>query len=81
MLTSNEDVGIAIESFRKGAGDYVIKGSHKAWRTVSKKVYNIIIYPVQIMVKEFGISKYLAIFLIIFVILGITAFLTLKNGA
>lgn len=80
MLTSNEDVRIAIESFRKGARDYVIKGNSKAWKKVSKIVYTIIIYPLQIVVKEFRVRKYLAIFLITFLIIGIIVFLTLKSG-
>ncbi len=37
MLTSNEDVAVAIESFRTGAKDYVIKGMG-AWRKIAKLV-------------------------------------------
>jgi DNA-binding NtrC family response regulator len=80
MLTSNEDISIAIESFRKGATDYVIKGNSNAWKKLADIVYKIIIYPVHLMVREFRISKYLAIFLLVFSILGIIAFLTMKLG-
>ncbi|MCC6371869.1 MAG: response regulator [Bacteroidia bacterium] len=78
MLTSNEDVGIAIDAFRKGARDYVIKGNSKAWKRVADTVYAIIIYPVNILVKEFGVSKYLAIFVLVFLVLGIAVFFSLK---
>ena len=78
MLSSNEDIVIAIEAFRKGATDYVIKGE-KAWNKISSLVYNIITYPIRVLVREFGISKYLAIFLLTFVIMGITVYFTLRS--
>lgn len=80
ILTTNEDVSVAIDSFRKGARDYVIKGNSKAWKRVSDGIHAIIIYPVNVMVKEFGVSKYLAIFLLVFLIIGLTVFLALKVG-
>lgn len=70
MLTTNEDVAVAIQSFRNGASDYVIKGD-KAWKKVSSGVLKIITYPFQLLVREFGISKYLAIFLLVFVGMGL----------
>lgn len=80
MLTTNEDVSVAIGAFRKGARDYVIKGNSKAWKRVSDGIHAIIIYPLHVMVEEFGVSKYLAIFLLVFLIIGLTVFLTLKGG-
>lgn len=79
MLTSNEVISMAIEAFRKGATDVVIKGNYKAWKRVSLILHKIIIYPVQIMVKEFGVSKYVAIFLLVFIVMGLTVLLILKN--
>src|ERR1700746_1905660 len=37
MLSGNEDIAVAIESFRNGAKDYVIKGMG-SWRKISKMV-------------------------------------------
>ncbi|MGZ4048776.1 MAG: response regulator [Bacteroidia bacterium] len=37
MLSANEDVAVAIDSFRTGAKDYVIKGMG-AWRKIAKLV-------------------------------------------
>lgn len=70
MLTSNEDITIAIESFRKGATDYVIKGN-KASKKITHIVYDILAYPIRFIVREFGVSKFLAIFLLTFFIMGI----------
>ena len=70
MLSSNEDITIAIESFRKGATDYVIKGD-KASKKITHIVYDIIAYPIRFIVREFGVSKFLAIFLLTFFVMGI----------
>lgn len=70
MLSSNEDMGLAVETFRAGANDYVVKGSG-AWRKITKLVEHIITEPIRIMVREFGVSKFTAIFLLTFVTMGI----------
>jgi DNA-binding NtrC family response regulator len=77
MLTSNEEIGIAIESFRKGAIDYVIK-VEKSGKKISSTIYKIATYPIQIMVKEFRIPKYLAMFLLTFVAMGIGVYFILR---
>jgi DNA-binding NtrC family response regulator len=76
MLSSNENITIAIESFRKGATDYVIKGK-SASKKITNLVYNIVAYPVRFIVKEFGISKFLAIFLLTFVLMGLVVLYSL----
>ncbi len=69
MLSGSEDMAVAIESFRIGAKDYVIKGG-KSWRKLNKIVNLILTEPIRIMVREFGVSKYVAIFILTFVIMG-----------
>lgn len=70
MLSGNEDIALAIQSFRGGASDYVIKGQG-ALKKISKLVFNIITEPIRIIVREFGVSKFMAIFLLTFVIMGV----------
>ena len=70
MLTSNEDVKTAINAFRNGATDYVIKGV-KAEKKIGSLIYNILAYPVRILAREFGVSKYVAIFILTFISVGI----------
>lgn len=70
MLSSNEDIVLAIDTFRNGATDYVIKGDG-ALKKISKLVYRIITEPIRIIVREFGVSKYMAIFLLTFVSMGV----------
>jgi DNA-binding NarL/FixJ family response regulator len=77
MLTSNEEIGVAIESFRKGANDFVIKGD-KAWKRIGSSVNKIITYPYRMLVKEFGVHKFLAIFLLTFATMGLAVYVTLQ---
>jgi DNA-binding NarL/FixJ family response regulator len=70
MLSGNEDMALAIETFRAGATDYVIKGAG-ALKKVTKVVHYIITAPIRLLVAEFRVSKYMAIFLTTFVIMGI----------
>ncbi|MBA3972338.1 MAG: response regulator [Bacteroidetes bacterium] len=71
MLSSNEDIVLAIESFRQGAKDYVIKG-YGSWKKITHLVNHIITEPIRIMVREFGVSKFMATFLFTFIIMGAT---------
>jgi len=73
MLSGNEDMALAIQTFRAGATDYVIKGNG-ALKKVTKVVHYIITAPMRLLVDEFKVSKYLAIFLLTFVALGIVVF-------
>jgi DNA-binding NtrC family response regulator len=70
MLSGNEDVALAIETFRAGAKDYVIKGTG-VLKKVTKVVNFIITAPMRLLVDEFRVSKYMAIFLITFVLVGV----------
>jgi two-component system response regulator AtoC len=70
MLSGNEDIALAVETFRAGAKDYVIKGTG-SWKKVTKLVNYIITEPIRIMVREFGVSKYMAIFLLTFVTMAV----------
>jgi DNA-binding NarL/FixJ family response regulator len=77
MLSGNEDMGLAIETFRAGAKDYVIKGS-SSWKRISKLVSNILLAPIKVIVREFGVSKFAAIFLTTFISVGIVVFIAMQ---
>ncbi|HTL83134.1 MAG TPA: response regulator [Bacteroidia bacterium] len=77
MFSSNEDIAVAIDSFRGGASDYVLKGD-KAWKKISSLVYRAITYPVRVMVREFGVNTYLSMFLVTFLVMGCGLYLALK---
>ena len=78
MLSGNKDIALAIETFRMGAKDYVIKGNG-AWKKITNLVGYVITEPIRILGREFGLSKYMAIFLITFVTMGIGIFCMLHT--
>jgi DNA-binding NarL/FixJ family response regulator len=78
MFTSNENTGMAIESFRTGAKDYVIKGRGSI-NKIYNLVYHIITEPIRMIVREFGVSKYVAIFLMTFVTMGLVVYFVLVS--
>ncbi len=69
MLSSNNDVGLVIESLRNGANDYVVKGPN-AWKKLTSLISYILNAPIRMMVREFGVSKFCAIFLTTFITMG-----------
>ncbi len=77
MFSSNEEMGVAIDSIRKGASNYVIKGDH-GWNKISNLVLNIITYPVRMLVQEFRVTKFVAIFLLTFVTMALVVYVALK---
>jgi two-component system response regulator AtoC len=77
MLSSNEDIGLAVDSFRVGAKDYILKGP-KAWNRITKMVEFIITEPIRLLVREFKVSKFVAIFLLTFVTMGVVVVSVLR---
>ncbi len=77
MLSGKEDMGLAIETFRAGAKDYVIKGS-SSWKRISTLVSNILLAPIKVIVREFGVSKFAAIFLTTFISVGLVVFIAMQ---
>lgn len=77
MHSSNEDIGIAIDSFRNGASDYMIKGNG-ARKKISTVISSVVNFPVKLLVHGFGISKYLAMFLLTFAGIGLVVFIALR---
>lgn len=53
MLSNNEDIAIAIETFRAGAKDYVVKGEG-SWKKITQLVTGIVTKPIRIIVKGFS---------------------------
>ncbi|MES2285101.1 MAG: response regulator [Bacteroidota bacterium] len=66
MLSRNEDVAVAIESFRAGASGYVVKGDNSLDKIISL-INRTITEPIRIMVREFGVPKFLTLFLFVFI--------------
>jgi hypothetical protein len=76
MFSSNENIGTAVESFRMGARDYVVKG-HSAWKKIGKLVSTLINAPLQYIVREFKVEKYMAIFFMVFFTMAVVVTIAL----
>lgn len=72
ILSKNEDIAQALESFVAGAKDYVLIG-RGAWSKIAKQVLRVMSSPARIIAEEFQISFFLAVFLLIFVTIGALA--------
>jgi DNA-binding NarL/FixJ family response regulator len=73
ILSNNEDIGLAIEIFRKGANSIVMKGQHTN-RILASRIYKIITYPAELLVSTLGINKMLALFILCVVYIGIVVY-------
>ncbi|WP_394758500.1 response regulator [Flavobacterium sp.] len=77
ILSSDEDIGIAIDAFRNGAKSFIIKGEQSK-RELFLVIYKILNYPVKILTERFGINKILAIFVSYFIIIGIVVYIGMR---
>lgn len=77
IFSGNEDIGLAIETFRAGATDYVVKGEG-AWKKMTRVINSIITEPLKLIVREFGVSKFMAAFLLTFVAMGVVVVFVLN---
>ncbi|MES2140585.1 MAG: response regulator [Bacteroidota bacterium] len=77
MLSRNEDVAVAIESFRAGASGYIVKGDNSLDKIISL-VNRTITEPMRIMVREFGVPKFLTLFLFVFIGMASTIYWVMK---
>lgn len=78
MLSANEDVGIAVELFRNGATDYVVKG-RGSWKKITGDVYRILTEPIRLFVKEFGVSRFIAAFFLTFLTMGLIVYFVIQG--
>ena len=69
MHSSNEDVAVAIEAMKIGASDYIIKGTN-SWKKLQLLVERTVTQPIRNLVAEFGVPKFMGIFLLTFFTMG-----------
>jgi DNA-binding NtrC family response regulator len=77
MLSGSTDITVAINSFKAGAIDYVVKGP-RSWNKITSLVNRLITTPIKIIAREFGVSKYMAMFMITFVVMGVVVCVALQ---
>lgn len=77
ILSSNEDIGTAVDAMRNGARE-VIPNKRGAWQRVMYIIDQTIHQPIRYLVAEYGVTVFVAIFLTTFVTMGVAVYLALK---
>lgn len=77
ILSGNEDMETVIGLFKAGASDYVLK-EECSWKKLSQLVYLIITAPIRLVVREFDVSRYMTMFMLTFVLMGIVVVVGLQ---
>lgn len=78
VLTSNEDVSQAIDAFRKGASDYLLNDTNTFKKTAAL-INKLLLHPVIKLLKEFRVRKYLYVYLLTFLTVGLIVYFTLLS--
>lgn len=77
MLSSDEEIGTAIDAYRKGAQSFVIKGKNDL-NKIHGIVYQIMHYPIKMIQRFFGFQELAAIFIVEILFVGIIVFIGLQ---
>lgn len=77
VLSSNEDVGLAIEAYKSGAKDYILN-KRGAWHRILTIIDKNIQQPIRYLIAEYGVKVFTSVFLLTFLTMGIITWLALK---
>lgn len=76
ILSSNNDLDLVIESLKNGATDYVVKGP-SSWKRLTTLINQIVTAPIRLIVREFHVSKFMAIFFMTFATMAVVVLFVL----
>ena len=74
MLTSNQEVGIALNEFFNQPINSIVNDK-KLMKKIPSMVYRAAVFPIYLLTREFRINKFVAIFILTFVTVGIVSLL------
>jgi two-component system response regulator AtoC len=77
VLSSNEDVGVAVEALRSGARDYILN-KRGAWHRIQTIIDSTIKQPIRYMVAEYGVKVFVMVFLLAWGLIGLVTWIALK---
>jgi DNA-binding NarL/FixJ family response regulator len=78
MHSSNDDIRIILKSIKKGASSYVVKESN-SFSHIRSIINRRFTEPIRRIIREFGVRKFVVIFLGVFLLMGIVVWIALKN--
>jgi DNA-binding NtrC family response regulator len=76
MLSSTEEIASAIHNYCELTPDSPAR-SERNWKRVSRRIQKILSYPIYLLVREFGVSKFVAIFLMAWLTIGVVVAISL----
>jgi DNA-binding NarL/FixJ family response regulator len=74
MHSSNDDLKVILKSFKVGAKSYVVKETN-SFGTIRSIIRRRFTEPIRRIIREFGVKKFVTIFLTIFIIMGIVSWI------
>jgi len=77
ILTSNEDIGFALDALKMGARDYILN-KYGAWQRIMMIIDKNIQQPIRYFVAEFGVNIFIVAFLGTFALVGVAVYFALK---
>ena len=77
ILTSNEDVGTAVEAMKMGARD-IIKNDRGAWQRIMAIIDERVKQPIRFFVAEYGVNVFVMAFLLTFIAIGVAVYFGLR---
>jgi DNA-binding NarL/FixJ family response regulator len=78
MHSSNDDIRVILTSIKKGASGYIVKQSD-SFSHIRSIINRRFTEPIRRIIREFGVKKFVAIFLGIFILMGIICWILIKN--
>ncbi len=77
LLSSDEEIGTAIDVYRNGAKVIVPKNNDQ-FKKILSVVYKILYYPVELTKRFFGLQELFAIFVVEIAYIGLVVFIGMK---
>jgi DNA-binding NtrC family response regulator len=77
MYTSNIEIEVSIEAFKRGASDYLFNFD-KSLDNIGTAVLKVLLAPINHLEKEYRVSRYLTMFVMTFVVIGLAVSLYLN---
>lgn len=74
ILSSDTEIGTAIDAYRKGAKGFIRKNDNQLKR-IQSIVYKIVYYPVEIIKRFFGLKELFAIYVVEVIYIGLVVFI------
>ena len=78
VLSSDSDIETAVNAIKMGASDF-LPNKYGAWTKLHKTISKVVFYPIHFISREFNVSKFVAIFTMVFLTMLVLITIVLKT--